>query len=192
MTRSPFRHANGPVRVAAIGLAAMVAAAIVSMGAVSQARAQTRDPGCQTVPGRAAVLDAAGVEHVQDLTEQSLRAIVEAPAAVFIHWRWEGIGDNETGDRYFCEMVGEFGPRFARLIQIEGRDYRFRMRRIKEVLDEYSPRAAYNTHELPNYSVAGFGDEARIEGPPDPDRYAEEYEAWRGPVGGYIEDLGTD
>ena len=129
---------------------------------------------------------------VEGDTEAGLREIVMAPQASFIHWRWEGIGDNETGDRYFCDMVVEFAERFGRLIRIEGRDYRFQMRRIKEVLDEFNPRSAYNTHELPNYSIAGFGGEARIEGPPDPDSYAQEYEAWREPVGGYIRDLEND
>ena len=110
------------------------------------------------------ILFNAAVERPYDLTHAGLREIIAADGVTFIHWRWEGIGDNETGDRYFCDTIREFGTDFARILQIEGAEYRFKMRGIKEVLNEVSPDDAHNIHELPNYSIVGYGGEARIEG----------------------------
>ena len=53
-------------------------------------------------------------------TKDKLRQLINSDKRALIYWKFEGLGDNETGDRLFKDLLRDYGDVFSKVIVIEG------------------------------------------------------------------------
>lgn len=104
-----------------------------------------------------------------------LREVINDKKSTFIYWRIEGGTYTSKGDRFFKDVLRDYGSEFDRIIVIEGLKHGQTVYgALNDVLDEVNPQERAYSHRNPIFSMVGFGAEGRLRGPP-PEPYEKKY-----------------
>ena len=106
--------------------------------------------------------------------EKFIAEIAEAPKITYVHWRWEGIGDNTNGDK----MVEDFSRDATfldKIVIIELSKYDRNIGKILTQLPGNYNLGREGIRRLPNGSLFKNKREFRIKSPPRRQHYAEDY-----------------
>ena len=112
--------------------------------------------------------------NTQWTPEKFLDRVVRSEKLSFVHWRAPGVGNNELGDRFLCDMIKYYGDSIDQFVvvdlaAVEDESPAF-CRKLRKLVAELRPRDGKGAGEVvrvPSYSlVFPDGSEDRVLGPP--------------------------
>lgn len=102
-----------------------------------------------------------------DLTPERLREFINDKKTTLIYWRIDGASDNIRADRFLNDILKDYGDKLDKVVLIEGKKYgEANYKKLKDVLNEVNKSETESAYRSPIFSIAGFGTEIRIRGPP--------------------------
>ena len=111
-----------------------------------------------------------------------LKEVINDRKVTFIYWKMERALDEKEGERFFQDVLREYGYRIDRVVLING--WRYGEKKygdLIDVLNEVNPKEKKSSHGVPMFSIVGFGKESRIRGPPR-NPYEDKYEKMYRPL----------